>query len=123
MSRALNVDATIPQVVAMARKHDVAISAIEALEPHGTRVVMVTGDAAAVLTRAYLKQICVDGFWHSDPHPGNIFVREVDGEPQIVLLDFGMAASISHEFQDEIIKLLLAISSNRGATRCASALA
>lgn len=53
MSRALNVDATIPQVVAMARKHDVAISAIEALEPHGTRVVMVTGDAAAVLTRAF----------------------------------------------------------------------
>ena len=53
MSRALNVDATIPQVVAMARKHDIAISAIEALEPQGTRVVMVTGDAAAVLTRAF----------------------------------------------------------------------
>jgi len=70
---------------------------------------------ASVITRAYLRQICVDGFWHSDPHPGNVFVREVDGEPQIVLLDFGMVARISHEFQDEIIKLLLAISSNRGA--------
>jgi ubiquinone biosynthesis protein len=69
---------------------------------------------ASVLTQAYLKQICVDGFWHSDPHPGNVFVREVDDEPQIVLLDFGMASRISHEFQDEIIKLLLAISSNRG---------
>ena len=72
-------------------------------------------ELAAVLTRAYLKQICVDGVWHSDPHPGNLFVRETDEGPQIVLLDFGMVSRISHEFQDEIIKLLLAISSNRGA--------
>lgn len=71
-------------------------------------------ELATVLTRAYLKQICVDGFWHSDPHPGNVFVREVDEKPQIVLLDFGMVSRISREFQDEIIKLLLAISSNRG---------
>jgi predicted unusual protein kinase regulating ubiquinone biosynthesis (AarF/ABC1/UbiB family) len=71
-------------------------------------------ELAGVITRAYLKQICVDGFWHSDPHPGNVFVRDTDGEPQIVLLDFGMVSKISHEFQDEIIKLLLAISTNRG---------
>ena len=38
-----------------------------------------------------------------------------DDRPQVVLLDFGMVSRISHEFQDEIIKLLLAISSNRGA--------
>lgn len=67
-------------------------------------------ELAAVLTRAYLKQICVDGFWHSDPHPGNVFVVE----DQIVLLDFGMVSRISTELQDEIIKLLLAISSNNG---------
>lgn len=69
---------------------------------------------AEVLTRAYLRQICVDGFWHSDPHPGNVFIRDNEGAPQLVLLDFGMVSRISHEFQDEIIKLLLAISSNRG---------
>jgi predicted unusual protein kinase regulating ubiquinone biosynthesis (AarF/ABC1/UbiB family) len=79
---------------------------------------LIEGDyaeLAGVITRAYLKQICVDGFWHSDPHPGNVFLREVDGAPQVVLLDFGMTSRISHEFQDEIIKLLMAISSNRGA--------
>ena len=83
-----------------------------------TPLALIEGDyaeLAAVLTRAYLKQICVDGFWHSDPHPGNVFIREVDGAPQIVLLDFGMASRISAEFQDEVIKLLLAISTNRGA--------
>ena len=75
-------------------------------------------ELAGVLTRAYLKQICVDGVWHSDPHPGNVFVREDpdsdEGQPQLVLLDFGMVSRISQEMQDEVIKLLLAISSNRG---------
>lgn len=87
-----------------------------------TPLALIEGDyaeLAAVLTQAYLKQICVDGFWHSDPHPGNVFLREeADLEraaPQLVLLDFGMVSRISHEFQDEVIKLLLAISSNRGA--------
>jgi ubiquinone biosynthesis protein len=72
-------------------------------------------ELANALIRAYLKQICVDGFWHSDPHPGNVFIREIDGAPQLILLDFGMVSRMSHEFQDEVIKLLLAISSNRGA--------
>jgi len=73
-------------------------------------------DLAAELTRAYLKQICVDGIWHSDPHPGNVFVRDLeDNQAEVVLLDFGMVSRISREFQDEIIKMLLAMSSNRGA--------
>jgi len=72
-------------------------------------------ELADMITRAYLKQICVDGFWHSDPHPGNIFIRDVDGVSQVILIDFGMVSRISREFQDEIIKMLLAISSNRGA--------
>lgn len=82
-----------------------------------TPLALIEGNYAAlagVLTQAYLKQICVDGFWHSDPHPGNIFIREEEGTPQLVLLDFGMVSRISHEFQDEVIKLLLAISNNRG---------
>ena len=65
---------------------------------------------AAVITRAYLKQICVDGFWHSDPHPGNVFLRD----DQIVLLDFGMVSRIGSEGQDNIIKMLLGITGNRG---------
>lgn len=82
-----------------------------------TSLALIEGDyaeLAGVLTRAYLKQICVDGVWHSDPHPGNVFLRETDSGPQIVLLDFGMVGRISSELQDEIIKLLLAVSSNRG---------
>jgi predicted unusual protein kinase regulating ubiquinone biosynthesis (AarF/ABC1/UbiB family) len=67
-------------------------------------------ELASILTRAYLKQICVDGFWHSDPHPGNVFLRD----DELVLIDFGMVSRVTQEMQDEIIKLLLALSTNNG---------
>ncbi|HEX7421164.1 MAG TPA: AarF/UbiB family protein [Thermoanaerobaculia bacterium] len=116
--------ATFPQIYIPTVIHDLSSSRVLTTElVKGRKVSKLTplsliennyAELAAVLTRAYLKQICVDGIWHSDPHPGNVFVREIDGETQVVLLDFGMVARISYEFQDEIIKLLLAISANRG---------
>ena len=45
---------------------------------------------AEQLFRAYLKQILVDGFFHADPHPGNVFVTD-DG--RIALLDLGMVGA------------------------------
>ena len=65
---------------------------------------------APVLMRAYLKQVCVDGVWHSDPHPGNLFVS---GD-KLVLLDFGMVSRASREMQDSMVKLLLALTEARG---------
>jgi predicted xylose isomerase-like sugar epimerase len=53
MSRAINVDATHDEVLAMAAKHGVVISAIEALQPSGTRVVFMNADATAIVTRAF----------------------------------------------------------------------
>ncbi|HEY3052732.1 MAG TPA: AarF/UbiB family protein [Thermoanaerobaculia bacterium] len=116
---------TFPQIYVPTVVHDLSSSRVLTNElVKGRKVSKLTPlaliennyvELAAVITRAYLKQICVDGFWHSDPHPGNLFIREIDGAPQVVLLDFGMTSRISREFQDEIIKLLMAISSNRGA--------
>ncbi|HET6891837.1 MAG TPA: AarF/UbiB family protein [Pyrinomonadaceae bacterium] len=63
------------------------------------------------LFRAYLKQILVDGFFHADPHPGNVFVTDDD---RIALLDVGMAARLIEEFLDNLLRLLLAISEGRG---------
>jgi len=117
--------AAFPQIYVPIVIHDFTSSRVLTTElVHGRKVSKLTplalieddyAELASVLTRAYLKQICVDGFWHSDPHPGNVFIRESDGRAQIVLLDFGMVSRITQEFQDEVIKLLLAISSNRGA--------
>jgi ubiquinone biosynthesis protein len=63
------------------------------------------------LFRAYLKQILVDGFFHADPHPGNIFVTD---DNRLGLLDLGMTGHISGNFQENLLRLLLAISEGRG---------
>ena len=63
------------------------------------------------LHRAYLKQILIDGFFHADPHPGNVFLTEDKG---LALLDLGMVGRISPQMQEDLLKLLLAISEGRG---------
>ncbi|HET7464008.1 MAG TPA: AarF/ABC1/UbiB kinase family protein [Longimicrobium sp.] len=71
-------------------------------------------DGAALaeeLFQAYLKQILIDGFFHADPHPGNVFLTD-DG--RIALLDLGMVGHISPELQERLIRLVLAISEGHG---------
>ena len=63
------------------------------------------------LFRAYLKQILVDGFFHADPHPGNVFLTD-DGS--IALIDLGMVARLTPRFQESLLQILLAISEGRG---------
>ena len=63
------------------------------------------------LFRAYLRQIIIDGFFHADPHPGNVFLTE-DG--RVALLDLGMVSRISKSKQEELLKLLLAVAEGRG---------
>lgn len=63
------------------------------------------------LCKAYLDQILVDGFFHADPHPGNILVTP-DG--RLALLDLGMVARIDPQMQDRLLKLLLAVTDGRG---------
>jgi ubiquinone biosynthesis protein len=62
---------------------------------------------AEQLFRAYLKQILVDGFFHADPHPGNVLVTDAG---QIALLDLGMVGRIAPRLQEPLLQLLLAIS-------------
>jgi ubiquinone biosynthesis protein len=62
------------------------------------------------LFRAYLRQILVDGFFHADPHPGNVFVTAAG---QIALIDLGMVARITPRMQEHLLQLLLAISEGR----------
>lgn len=63
------------------------------------------------LFQAYLQQILIDGFFHADPHPGNVFLTD-DG--RIALIDLGMVGRVAPRFQENLIQLLLAISEGRG---------
>ena len=76
------------------------------------RLMEVDGPALSEeLFRAYLKQILVDGFFHADPHPGNVFLTD---DNRIALIDLGMVGHISGTFQENLLRLLLAISEGRG---------
>lgn len=68
------------------------------------------GPLAEELLRAYLKQVLVDGIFHADPHPGNIFIME-DG--RVALLDLGMVGHTAPGMQESLLKLLLAVSEGR----------
>jgi predicted unusual protein kinase regulating ubiquinone biosynthesis (AarF/ABC1/UbiB family) len=63
------------------------------------------------LFKAYLKQILVDGIFHADPHPGNVFLT-YDGK--LALIDVGMVGRIAPVMQENLLKLLLAVSEGKG---------
>jgi ubiquinone biosynthesis protein len=65
------------------------------------------------LFKAYLQQVLVDGLFHADPHPGNVFIT-TDG--RIALIDLGMVGHTAPAMQENLLKILLAISEGNGET-------
>ena len=65
---------------------------------------------AEELFKAYLKQVLVDGFFHADPHPGNVFLTD---EGRIALLDLGMVGHTTPRMQESLLKLLMAITEGK----------
>lgn len=62
-------------------------------------------DVAATLARTALRQVFVKGFFHADPHPGNLLVR---GDGQLVFLDCGYVSSIGRETRESMVQVLIA---------------
>ena len=79
---------------------------IDSLGPLG-RMELDCRDLADDLVGAYLEQVLVHGFFHADPHPGNVMLTR-DG--RLALIDLGMVARLSPEAQEQLLRLLLAIS-------------
>ena len=70
-------------------------------------------DGAALadeLFRAYLKQILLDGFFHADPHPGNVFLTD---DRRLALLDLGMTETLTPTLQEDLLRLVMAIAEGR----------
>ena len=91
---------------------------ITALNP--LRLLEIDGSLLAEeLWSAYLKQFLVDGLFHADPHPGNVFLTDDD---RIALIDLGMVGRVQRSFQDNLLRLMLAISESRGETAAEAAI-
>jgi ubiquinone biosynthesis protein len=68
------------------------------------------------ITKSYLKQVYIDGFYHADPHGGNMLVEEND---TVAFIDFGAVGSIDDELKKNMLEFYYAINNRdvEGATR------
>ncbi|ADC47819.1 2-polyprenylphenol 6- hydroxylase UbiB4 [Methanobrevibacter ruminantium M1] len=55
-------------------------------------------------TQSYLKQVLIDGFFHADPHPGNLFVTK---DAKLCYIDFGMMGVVNDTFRSNFAQLIL----------------
>ncbi|WP_295617503.1 AarF/ABC1/UbiB kinase family protein [uncultured Methanobrevibacter sp.] len=54
--------------------------------------------------QSYLKQVLIDGFFHADPHPGNLFVTR---DNRLCYIDFGMMGVVNDTFRSNFSQLIL----------------
>jgi ubiquinone biosynthesis protein len=57
------------------------------------------------LIEFYGDQLLIHGFFHADPHPGNILIRP---DSRIVLLDYGMVLEITPELRQDLVRIVVA---------------
>jgi len=104
----------IPKVfIQHCRQRLLVMEFIEGLRPDDIDGLKAAGFDPQIIaengTHIILKMILRHGFFHADPHPGNIFIR---GDNQIVLLDHGMAASLKPRQIQALINFMLGFAKN-----------
>jgi predicted unusual protein kinase regulating ubiquinone biosynthesis (AarF/ABC1/UbiB family) len=88
--------ATTSKVITMEFIHGTKVTAIDELKGRGVSPEKVN----RLLIKTYLKQLLEDGFFHADPHPGNLLVMP-DG--RLAFFDFGMVGRITPQLQSKMI--------------------
>lgn len=67
------------------------------------------GDTLAkIALRIVFKQIFEHGFFHGDPHPGNLMIMGTPEAPVLAMIDLGLVGRLSPQLRDKTVKLLLA---------------
>jgi predicted unusual protein kinase regulating ubiquinone biosynthesis (AarF/ABC1/UbiB family) len=80
------------------------------------------GQVAKVLLDTYLKQIFEDGFFHADPHPGNLFITPIPATDEkkaswrLTFVDFGMVGTVPENLSEGLHELLIGVGT-RDASR------
>lgn len=91
-----------PRVLTLEYLPGIKISHYEALEAAGLN----RKQLARLGAKAYLRQLLNDGFFHADPHPGNLAVS-ADGA--LIFYDFGMMGEIKTNVKEKLMQTLLGI--------------
>jgi ubiquinone biosynthesis protein len=92
------------RILTMEFVRGVKITNVEALDAAGVNREQV-GRAAL---RALVKQLPIDGFFHADPHPGNILVNLETGV--LTFIDLGMVGEIDFHQRLQLAQLMIAVS-------------
>ncbi|KAL3684596.1 hypothetical protein R1sor_002618 [Riccia sorocarpa] len=90
---------TTPQVLTMEYVPGIKINRIAALDQLGVDRQRL----ARFAVESYLEQILRHGFFHADPHPGNIAVDDTNGG-RLIFYDFGMMGSISPNIREGLLE-------------------
>jgi ubiquinone biosynthesis protein len=96
-------DLVTPRILTMERIEGVKITDTAAIDAAG----LDRKALAVTFIRAVMKQILIDGFFHADPHPGNVLVTLDTGV--INFLDMGLVGFIVEEQRSLIISLIFAL--------------
>ncbi len=96
-----------PKVLSLEYLPGIKISNYEALEAAGIDRKIIARQGA----QAYLHQLLNDGFFHADPHPGNIAVSP---EGALIFYDFGMMGRIKSNVKEGLMETLFGIASKDG---------
>lgn len=96
-----------PRVLTLEYLPGIKISHYEALEAAGIDRKSIAQKGA----EAYLRQLLNDGFFHADPHPGNI---AVSAEGDLIFYDFGMMGQIQANVREGLMETLYGIASKDG---------
>lgn len=107
-------DTTTESVLTTEFVDGIKVSEIDGLEKAGLDRKLITVRGADIV----LKQIVKHGFFHADPHPGNIFVLP---DNVICLLDFGMTGSVDRRTREDFIDLAESVV-NRNESRATQVL-
>lgn len=91
------------KIITMEFVRGVKINQIAAIEAAG----LDKAEIASTALRALIKMLLIDGFFHADPHPGNVIVNLETGD--ITLLDTGMVGELDLQQRINLIQLLIAI--------------
>ncbi|MEI7895119.1 MAG: AarF/UbiB family protein, partial [Myxococcales bacterium] len=104
-------DLTTRDILTMTFMEGVKITRLDELERLGVNKTRV----ATRLIQSFYKQLFVDHYFHADPHPGNFLVQAgPNGEPRIVVLDFGAVCEASDELIEGAMEILQALFTQNG---------